>query len=370
MMSKRQLPSICALAALAVFAATLPAFAAPGDPPPPVNIFDHLKCYKITDTIKKLYKVDLIPQQAPPFSIEQGCKLVVPAKFFCIDVRKTNVQPPPPVILNGANTRDFLCYKLTCPGKIDFTQTVRDQFGQRPVKVKPPKFLCAPAVKVFATPTPPAATQTATLTPTPVPTHTPGCDFISAASQCGGPCPPDNNGAPQQCVFNVKADGTAECDCQPLCHPAGLNTCTGGCPDPLDQCRLITVAGGTPDCVCTHPCQLDPPDPTLPPQCSGDCPVTGEVCVLNTANGNCDCHPGGGPTPCGGTTAPTCDGVCPNNGEACVPTGGPGSPCFCENGTPPACGQLAGNPQCLGACPANQACVTTGPVPGGSCTCQ
>jgi hypothetical protein len=331
--------------------------------------FDHLKCYAIKDfAAKKIYKVDLLPEQQPPFNLEAGCKLVVPAKLFCIDVIKQNVQPPPPGAAPGPKAYDYLCYKLACPKQQLPTILVHDQFGSRDVVVKPPKFLCAPATKEILHQTPSPST-----TPTPVPptetptaTRTPGCAFdtVAGGGQCAGPCPPSTTGNPQQCVFVINADGTADCDCRepdPACQPAGAHVCAGPCPDPRDQCR--TAPNDT--CVCGHPCGLDN---TPFPQCSGDCPDPTEVCVVN-AVGGCDCQPPNNP-PCGSTTAPTCDGACPNPGEACVPTGGPGSVCFCETGTPPVCGGLQGNPQCLGACPANLACVAVGPVPGGTCNCQ
>ncbi|MCC6847358.1 MAG: hypothetical protein IT294_02565 [Deltaproteobacteria bacterium] len=332
-----------------------------------VPIFDHLKCYAIKDYAPKaVYKVDLLPEQRPPFNLETGCKVVVPAKLFCIDVAKQNAQPPPPGAAPGPKASDYLCYKLACPKQTLPTLLVNDQFGSRDVTVKPPKFLCAPATKEIQhqTPTPTATATPIAPTETPTATRTPGCAFDTAAGggQCAGPCPPSGSGNPQQCVFVINADGTADCDCRepdPACQSAGAHVCAGPCPDPRDQCRVA------PDdsCVCSHPCSLDP---TAVPQCSGDCPDPTEVCVVNTTGG-CDCRPPNNP-PCGGTIAPTCDGACPNPGEACVPNG-PTS-CFCETGTPPPCGQLAGNPQCLGACPAGLACVAVGPVPGGGCTCQ
>lgn len=335
-----------------------------------VPIFDHLKCYNIKDFAPhKLYKLDLIPEQKPPFSSELGCRIVVPAKLFCIDVIKQNVVPPPPGAAPGPKASDYLCYKLVCPKTPLPMLVITDQFGARDVQIKPPKFLCAPATKQIFHPTPtPVPTQTPVQpTPTPTTTRTPGCDFntvAGAGGQCAGPCPPVG-GVAQQCVFVINADGTSDCDCRPpnpACQPAGAHVCAGPCPDPRDQCRTSPVD----TCICTHPCGLDP---TAAPQCSGDCPDPTESCVLNAATQGCDCVPPTNP-PCGSTTAPTCDGACPNPGEACVPTGGPGSACFCETGTPPPCGNLQGNPQCLGACPANLACVAVGPVPGGSCNCQ
>jgi hypothetical protein len=334
-----------------------------------VSNFDHLKCYKLKDFAKKAsYSVDLLPEQRPPFNFEQGCKLKVPAKLFCIDVDKVNVQPPPPPpgAPPGPKAHDYLCYAVKCPKQVLPQLVVTDQFGRRDVFIKPPKFVCAPAVKDILHPTPsatppPPPLPTETRTPDPTATRTPGCDFDPTAGggQCAGPCPPG-----EQCVFIVLPDGTSDCDCRapdPACHlpTTGGNVCIGPCPDPRDQCR--NGLAGEPPCVCAHPCSPDPPDPALPPTCSGDCPHPTDRCAANAAGG-CDCVP----APCGTTTEPTCDGVCPNDGEACVPTGGPGSPCFCETGTPPPCGGLAGSPQCLGGCPANTACFDV----GSTCNCQ
>jgi hypothetical protein len=341
--------------------------------------FDHLKCYAIKDFLHvKPFKADLIPEQvAAGFQVEPGCKIIMPAKLFCIDVRKTNVQPPPPFVVNGtSNARDYLCYKIACPKQQPLPQLViRDQFGRRDVFIKPPKFLCAPAEKEnqptpqptstpTPTQTPPIPTETRT--PNPTTTRTPdGCDFDAATGKCAGVCPPTTTGQPQQCVFLVNSDGTVDCDCRPpdpacTLPAAGGNQCVGPCPDPRDQCVTISVAGAPATCDCTHPCQ---PDPTSPPTCSGDCQNPNEVCVANAAAG-CDCRPPTAP-PCGNATAPQCDGHCPQ-GEMCV-QGSP-SGCFCETGTPPPCGTGGpfGPPQCYGVCPPNLACV----VAGTNCTCQ
>jgi hypothetical protein len=67
------------------------------------------------------------------FLPETGCKLIVPAKFFCSAVQKKNVQRTPPLQVSGDNARDYLCYKISCPKTATFgTQVqVEDQFGQR-----------------------------------------------------------------------------------------------------------------------------------------------------------------------------------------------------------------------------------------------
>jgi len=337
MISRRHISATGALAALSLLAATTAA--AQGLVP-----FDHLKCYKVTDSIKGVYKVDLVPQQAPPFSVEQGCKLVVPAKLFCIDVQKTNVQPPPPLSVNGANTRDYLCYKVTCPGKIDFAQSVRDQFGQRPLKVKPPKLLCAPAVKVFATPTPPAETQT----PTPIPTQTPSCDFDNATGQCAGPCSVPG----EQCVFIVDATGVGKCDCQPPpgCTSTGIHTCGGPCPDPADICQPAPNDAG---CICTHPCGFNAHGGT----CGGPCPNPNEVCTSTTPpSTKCDCIQPPPPVCDFDSTTGKCGGPCPNDStgtpQQCVFVTDPAtgaSDCVCQPPNP-SC-HPAGTFSCVGPCP-------------------
>jgi hypothetical protein len=158
--------------------------------------FDHLECYKIKDLAPKVkYKADLLPEQTQ-FLAQTGCDLKVPAKLFCIDVEKSNVVPAPPQVLNGQNTRDFLCYNLKCPPQAEVPLQVEDQFGTRNIKAKKKPFqLCAPAHVIGdpdpATPTPcqPPAT------PTPTTTTLPNCmDGIQNGSETdldcgGGTCP-------------------------------------------------------------------------------------------------------------------------------------------------------------------------------------
>jgi len=113
-------------------------------------IFDHLKCYKIIDPPSPIpaYTADLLPEQLPPFNLAPGCLIKMPARLFCIDVEKSNVNPPPPLQVNGANARDYLCYRVTCPPVSDPKKVhVKDQFGERTIAIKPPRFVCAPAEK-------------------------------------------------------------------------------------------------------------------------------------------------------------------------------------------------------------------------------
>lgn len=203
-------------------------------------IFDHLKCYHITDPLKVKHQLDLTPEQTQ-FLPEPGCILKAPAKLFCIDVQKTNVQPTPggpPV--QGADARDYLCYIVRCPKmNQNLILPVEDQFGQRNITIKPPKLLCAPANKVGV---PPRPTPTPCLPPneTPTPTITPtprACGIDPQNPQCSGDCPTT---APK-CLFTGNA--AMPCQCVPasqMCMLQTDGTCGGLCPglsgQPMSQC--------------------------------------------------------------------------------------------------------------------------------------
>ncbi len=204
-----------------------------------VPVFDHLKCYVIKDPLKVKHTLDLTPEQTQ-FLPEPGCLLKSPAKLFCIDVQKTNVQPTPggpPV--QAEDARDYLCYIVHCPNvNQNKVLTVFDQFGQRDITIKPPKLLCAPAQKVGVppkpTPTPcgPPNQPTPTVTPTPR-----ACGIDPTAPQCSGDCPDPTL---PKCLFTGNA--AMPCACVPanqMCMDNG-GTCSGLCPglpgQPMSQC--------------------------------------------------------------------------------------------------------------------------------------
>ena len=191
-----------------------------------VPVFDHLKCYIIKDPLKVKHTLDLTPEQTQ-FLPEPGCLLKSPAKFFCIDVQKSNVQPTPggpPV--QGQNARDYLCYIVHCPKmNQNLVLAVEDQFGRRDITIKPPKLLCAPANKVV----PPNPTPTRTpLPPNPTPTQTPRpCGGPDATGQCAGDCAI----LTEKCLFTATA--AMPCACVPasqMCMDQGGGTCGGLCP--------------------------------------------------------------------------------------------------------------------------------------------
>jgi hypothetical protein len=144
--------------------------------------FDHLKCYPILkDGLRGLtYTADLTPSD-PQVSPPEGCRIRVPARYFCTDVDKSNASQvdsglPPPGAPPGVETgQERLCYRMRCPAdKQRQSFAIMDQFGMRQIKLRDrAKLICTPANRegrptptpvVVPTPTPAEAT------PTPEPT--------------------------------------------------------------------------------------------------------------------------------------------------------------------------------------------------------
>ena len=129
---------LLALAACALVGRAVPAT-------PAVAGFDHMKCYKVKDPLAKAKFTANLPSFTSLFPSESGCTIKVPAKLFCTGVTKSNVNPAPPLTVNGQVLfQDFACYKIKCP-KQAVTMMFRDQFGERSVTIKAPNILCAPA---------------------------------------------------------------------------------------------------------------------------------------------------------------------------------------------------------------------------------
>jgi hypothetical protein len=208
-------------------------------------VFDHLKCYAITDPLKVKHTLDLTPEQTQ-FLPEPGCLLKSPAKFFCIDVQKTNVQPTPggpPV--QAQDARDYLCYIVHCPNvNQNKVLTVFDQFGQRDITIKPPKLLCAPAQKVGV---PPKPTPTPCVPPNPTPTPTnPPCITGGCA-----PCGSCGNG---ECHLGGGGNGCGTIDNNPLCVDA--SSCVQAqCTSNVDcgAGSVCTVRNGATECCALCP---------------------------------------------------------------------------------------------------------------------
>jgi hypothetical protein len=252
------------------------------------NPFDHLKCYKIKDPTKATYVADLVPLQQPPFQVEPGCLVKLPARLFCIPVQKTNVHPPAPGAVNGTTGQDYLVYQIRCPNvavvKGGMPLPVTDQFASRTVFVGKHQFLMVPAFKQShlchngAVPGAPPVCGGDCTNPSAKCVQIPGttqcgCESpcgIDTTGTCGGTCPH----AGQDCHVITLSDGTAECTCDPIidgCHlvDAAARQCGGPCPDPGAECRLTTT--GT--CACEKPC-----GPTGIRQCGGLCPAATDTC--------------------------------------------------------------------------------------------
>jgi hypothetical protein len=157
------------------------------------------------------FTADLVPEQSPPFPIEPGCRIKLPAKLFCTDVRKTNVQPAPPLQVDGADARDYFCYAVSCPSApVADDLQLRDQFGNRLVTVKSAKMLCAPAE------------------PVPSPTSTAVNCQLAAFPACDGVC----SGPPSGCVplgnacvcVQSTPTATRTATPSPSVTPAGIGT--------------------------------------------------------------------------------------------------------------------------------------------------
>ncbi len=254
----------------------IPAGAAKAQPAP----FDHLKCYKIKDArgfAEKVYKVDLVPEQKPPFDDER-CVVKMKAKLFCIDVDKANVDPPLPGVAQPApQATDYLCYKFkgkcTPPVPKDFKIEVTDQFASGTIVIKRAGFLCSPATKGVVTttttlPTTTTSTTTTTTTTTTIPTEC--CEFEHPEIP-GQPVCFDTDKCPDKC-------------------PLLGGVCVPGFCDPVDElCRAAPPTTEAPFC-CECPVSVPPfPNPTF---CfdtfqTVKCQAMGPGCAL-VAGAHCD----------------------------------------------------------------------------------
>lgn len=128
--------------------------------PTSAQVPDHLKCFKIRDQLRLTpYTADLsglVPQD--------GCRIRVPAAFFCVPSTKTNVSPTPPNDLEGPPANGFACYRVKCPRAALPGVVIEDQFGTRGATPKSTSMLCAPLM--------PTSVPTSTTTSLPVTTST------------------------------------------------------------------------------------------------------------------------------------------------------------------------------------------------------
>jgi len=213
------------LLALAVSAVAITAHAQP--------VADHLKCFKVKDTLPKgTYTANVDGLVA-----ETGCVVKVPVSLLCVDATKTGVTPTPPGG-TGPVAHRYLCYKTKCPkGTAPGDLQWHDQFGNRTLAAKvPSKLLCAPELIGCAA-------------------NGGTCDPPSACQVGAGTCDAQTG----QCVYTAAANGTV---CRPAAGPCDVQeTCdgtNGTCPPDALAAAGTTCPGG----VCTGTmasCNVDNP---------------------------------------------------------------------------------------------------------------
>jgi len=223
--------------------------------------YDHLKCFKIRDSLtdrRTIYLADIYPTGA--FQTQLDCRLRLPASHFCVNVAKENVEiigqvdgePFEPLPVDSDDGRDYLCYDLKCD-RDRLEADALDQFGARRIRIRKSDFLCMPANKIVPTP-PPTDTPTPTHTPTPTPTSTPELNFCQLIPNpdgepfigdiCGGDCPDGETCA----AAGQPGSRVEDCRCVPdaqLCsEQLGARTaiCGGFCLAPNEICRPIDMA--------------------------------------------------------------------------------------------------------------------------------
>src|SRR5262245_12221765 len=101
---------------LATLALVLGLAMIPGSAATQDAVFDHLACHPIKDSLPRgSVRADLLPSQEALFPAASGCRVKLPAKLFCEDVQKRNVQPPAPLTVDGDQARKYFCYAVACP---------------------------------------------------------------------------------------------------------------------------------------------------------------------------------------------------------------------------------------------------------------
>jgi hypothetical protein len=218
---------------------------------------DHLKCYKIRDTVTKVRYTANLGGLVP----ENGCQIRMPGKLLCTAATKTSVSPAPPGGgPSGTNAGQFVCYKIKCPKGTLPGVPVHDQFGNRTVTPSVARMLCAPyqpapstttsttvhattstTIGVTTTTTPGATTTTtagATTTTTAGATTTTTAGATTTTTTAGATTTTTTAGATTTTTLP-----TVECG---LTAPA----CNGPCADPGQVCSLVFTAANGPSCAC------------------------------------------------------------------------------------------------------------------------
>ena len=203
-------------------------------------VFDNLKCYKIRDPqAPKQYTADLAPKLTHDFTIElgdrivggvlqQGCRIRVPAKFFCIEVDPQDAHDANPPYnpaqwtVDGPEPGERLCYKLSCPPVAPKDLAIIDAFGTRTIKLLGRTgYFCTSVTRQLL--------QSAECS-------------LAGNGQCGGTCPEG-----ERCL----ATSPADCGCVPEGQACASSTvCQDGfCGGVWETCVTLPIG----ICGCSHP---------------------------------------------------------------------------------------------------------------------
>jgi hypothetical protein len=203
-------------------------------------VFDNMKCYKIRDSQKgKFYTADLVPKLTHDFSTElgdrivggslqKGCRIRVPAQYFCIEVEPENAHDANPPYnpaqwtVDGPEPGERLCYKLKCPRVPQKDLAIIDAFGTRTITLLGQTgYFCTSVTRQL----PPG-----------------GACSLAGNGQCGGTCP-----AGERCL----ATSPQDCGCVPEGQAcASSATCSEGfCGGVWETCVTLPIGG----CGCGHP---------------------------------------------------------------------------------------------------------------------
>jgi hypothetical protein len=203
-------------------------------------IFDDMKCYKIRDPQPgKQYTADLVPKLTHDFQTElgdrivggvlqKGCRIRVPAKFFCIEVEPQNARDASPPYnpaqwtVAGPEPGERLCYKLSCPSTPAQDLPIIDAFGTRTIKLLGrTAYFCTSVTRQL-----PQNSE---------------CS-LAGNGQCGGTCP-----AGELCL----ATSPQDCGCVPDAQAcASSSLCSAGfCGGVWETCVMLPIGV----CGCSHP---------------------------------------------------------------------------------------------------------------------
>ena len=226
---------------------------------------DHLKCYKVKDTLKKFAATaDL---DTPDLGLDPGCR-ISQTKYLCVPVTATNVSGTDrsgvitPLPVSGSDPGTRICYRVKCDAAVA-DQVAADQFGIRTFTKLKASLVCTPAVRDPSCPISDTRScyggpaGTAGLGTCQAGTQT--CDATSAGA-AWGPCQGEVAPVPGDCAHAsctgpndpnpgcACIDGGAQgCYTGPAgtadvgpCHP-GFETCSGGVFGPCEE-QQVPVA--------------------------------------------------------------------------------------------------------------------------------